>query len=39
MTSTADMFIRADIFNIIQHGVYAYDECPPDVTTIEEYPL
>lgn len=39
MTSTADMFIRADIFNIIQHGVYAYDKCPPDVTTIEEYPL
>jgi hypothetical protein len=39
MTSTADMFMRADIFSIIQHGVYAYDKWVHDVTTIEEYPL
>ena len=37
--STADMFIRADIFPIIQHGMYAYDLWDDNVSTIEENPL
>lgn len=38
-TSTADMFIRADIFPIIQHGMYAYDLWDDDISTVEENPL
>lgn len=38
-TTTADVFMRADIFPIIQHGIYAYDLWDDDVTTIEELPL
>ncbi len=38
-TSTTDMFIRADIFPIIQHGMYAYDLWDDNVSTIEENPL
>jgi hypothetical protein len=37
--TTADMFIRADIFPIIQHGMYAYDLWDDDVTTVKELPL
>lgn len=39
VTSTADMFIRADIFGIIQHGMYAYDCWEDHESTIEENPL
>lgn len=38
-TTTADLFMRADIFPIIQHGLYAYDLWDDDVTTVEELPL
>jgi len=38
-TTTADVFMRADIFPIIQHGLYAYDLWDDDVSTIEELPL
>ena len=38
-TTTADMFIRADIFGIIQHGIYAYDLWDDAESTIEENPL
>ncbi len=34
MTKTLDMFIRADIFAMIQNGIYFYDE--PGVSTIAE---
>lgn len=37
-TTTADMFLRSDIFGIIQHGMYAYD-LPGEISTIEENPL
>ena len=36
---TADIFMRADIFPIIQHGLYAYDLGNPDLSTVEENPL
>lgn len=39
VTTTADMFIRADIFPIIQHGMYAYDSWEDKDSTIEELPL
>lgn len=38
-TTTADMFIRADIFGIIQHGMYAYDSWEDKDSTVEELPL
>ena len=38
-TTTADMFIRADIFGIIQHGMYAYDSWQDKDSTVEELPL
>lgn len=38
-TSTADVFLRADIFPIIQHGMYAYDLWDDDISTVEELPL
>ena len=38
-TTTADMFLRADIFPIVQHGLYAYDLSNEDLSTIEELPL
>jgi len=38
-TTTADLFMRADIFGIVQHGMYAYDLWDEDVSTIEENPL
>lgn len=34
MTKTLDMFIRADIFSIVQNGLYFYDE--PGISTISE---
>lgn len=37
--STADIFIRADIFPIIQHGLYAYDSWEDKDSTVEENPL
>lgn len=37
--STADIFIRADIFSIIQHGLYAYDSWDDKITTVKENPL
>jgi len=37
--STADIFIRADIFPIIQHGLYAYDSWEDKESTVEENPL
>jgi hypothetical protein len=36
VSTTADMFLRADIFNIVQHGLYAYDAADWDRSTIEE---
>ena len=38
-TSTADTFIRADIFTIIQHGMYAYDSWEDKDSTIKELPI
>ena len=38
-TTTADTFIRSDIFAIVQHGLYAYDLNDNDISTIEENPL
>lgn len=38
-TTTADAFLRADIFPIIQHGIYAYDDSTEEMSTIEELPL
>jgi hypothetical protein len=38
-TTTADMFIRADIFGIIQKGIYAYDSWEDKDSTVEELPL
>ncbi len=38
-TTTADMFIRADIFGIIQKGMYAYDSWEDKDSTVEELPL
>lgn len=38
-TTTADTFIRSDIFGIVQHGMYAYDNNEDDESTIEELPL
>jgi hypothetical protein len=38
-TTTADVFMRADIFPIVQKGMYAYDLWDDDVSTIEELPL
>lgn len=38
-TTTADMFMRADIFSIIQHGLYAYDQWQEDDSTVEELPI
>jgi hypothetical protein len=38
-TTTADLFMRADIFSIVQHGMYAYDLWDEDVSTVEELPL
>jgi len=38
-TTTADMFLRADIFGIVQHGLYAYDLSEQNKSTIEENPL
>lgn len=35
-TTTADMFIRADIFSIVQNGLYAYDLWEEDVSTVKE---
>lgn len=37
--STADIFIRADIYPIIQHGIYAYDSWVDKDTTVKENPL
>ena len=36
VNTTADMFMRADIFNIVQNGLYAYDAADWDRSTIEE---
>jgi hypothetical protein len=39
-TTTADMFMRADIFPIVQRGIYAYDFWNSEkISTIEENPL
>lgn len=38
-TTTADVFLRADIFPIIQHGMYAYDLWDDEISTVEELPL
>jgi hypothetical protein len=38
-TTTADMFLRADIFGIVQHGIYAYDSWEDKDSTVEELPL
>jgi hypothetical protein len=38
-TTTADVFLRADIFPIIQHGLYAYDKWVDDESTVDELPL
>lgn len=38
-TTTADVFMRADIFGIVQHGMYAYDLWDDDESTVEELPL
>lgn len=37
--STADIFMRADIFPIIQHGLYAYDSWKDKDSTVKENPL
>ena len=34
MTKTLDVFIRCDIFAIVQDGMYAYDK--RDISTINE---
>jgi hypothetical protein len=38
-TTTADLFMRADIFAIVQNGIYAYDENPQDRSTVQELEL
>lgn len=38
-TTTADTFIRADIFSIVQKGMYAYDLWEDHESTVEELPL
>ena len=34
MTKTLDVIMRADIFPIVQDGLYAYDQ--PGISTIDE---
>ena len=38
-TTTADLFMRADIFAIVQNGIYAYDDNLSDISTVRELEL